>query len=351
MTKPIISIIVPVYNCEKYIGRLINSVLVQSYPNFELIILNDGSTDNTKEKIEEFKDIRISVINKENTGVSDTRNEGIKLAKGKYICFLDSDDYIDQGYFEAIINYFKEYPNLELLNFGFYSDIENENLKETSSDIINYKESFYQNREEIKNDLVNLWDSHMLYNPVNKVYLSKIIKDNSIQFPEYNWGEDIEFNRRYVKHINNLYNSSLAFYHYIREREGASTKNYKNNLLSIRKKEYDDFNAYFDLWGVPKEEYIEFSSRRHIERILGCIENTFCSNMSFKDKYREIKMIVNDDLTRRTLKVAKPKSKKTKIALIPIRLKSTLLTMLMGKLFHYIKSSHPNLFNKLKNRR
>lgn len=351
MAKPIISIIVPVYNCEKYIGRLINSVLIQSYSDFELIILNDGSMDNTKEKIEEFKDPRISVINKENTGVSDTRNRGLKLAKGKYICFLDSDDYIDQGYFESIINYFDKYPKLELLNFGFYSETENENLEVMGKDKIIYKEKFYQNKEEIKQDFVELWDNTMLYNIWNKTYLSEVIRENNIVFPKYNWGEDIEFNRCYLLHATNLYNSTKTFYHYIREREGAVTKNYKENLFDIRKKEYIEFNNYFEKWQIPSKKYIEFSSRRFIERLLGCIENIYCSDMKFKERFKEIKIIINDELTRQTIKVVKPKSKKTKIALIPVKLKSVILTMIMGKTFHYIKVKHPNIFNKIKNRR
>lgn len=349
--KPIISVIIPIYNCEKYLDRLINSILIQEYKNFELILLNDGSTDGSKEKLETYKDERIKIINKENTGVSDTRNTGLKIASGDLICFLDSDDYISPNYFETIIKYFKNNNKIELLNFAFYSETEDKNLNQISIDKISYHEYFYENKEEIKKDFVALWDNTMLYNLWNKVYLSKIIKENKIEFPKTNWGEDIIFNRIYLKCINNLYNSNKAFYHYIREREGALTKNYKENLFETRKKEYFEFNAYFESWNISEKKYIEFSSRRFIERILGCIENIYCKKTTFKKRYREIKIIVSDSLTRQTIKIAKPKSKKTKIALIPIKLKSTLLTMLMGRIFHYIKVKHPSMFNMLKNRR
>lgn len=350
--KPVISVIVPIYNCEQYIDRLINSILTQNYENFELILINDGSTDNSIEKLKKYNnEEKIKIINKENTGVSDTRNKGLSIAKGDLICFIDSDDYISSNYFETIIKYFAENSKIELLNFGFYSETENSNLEQINIDKISYKEKFYENKEAIKKDFVDLWDNTMLYNIWNKVYLNKIIKENNLEFSNTNWGEDIIFNRLYLKCINNMYNSNKAFYHYIREREGALTKNYKENLFETRKKEYYEFNAYFELWNIKKEEYLEFSSRRFVERMLGCIENIYCKETTFKVRYQEIKKIVKDDLVRETIKAAKPKSKKTKITLIPIKLKSVLLTMLMGRMFHYIKVKHPSTFNKLKNRR
>jgi len=346
-----ISVIVPVYNCDKYINRLINSILKQSYKNYEVIVLNDGSTDRSKELLGNFNDEKIKVIDKENTGVSDTRNKGLKLATGELICFLDSDDYIEQDYFKTIIEYFEKYKDTQLLNFGFYSDVEDKNLNCVSSDIIVYKEEFYNKRSLIRNDFVNLWDNTMLYNIWNKVYLNKIIKQNNIKFPEVNWGEDVLFNRAYLNVIHKLYNSKKMFYHYIREREGAATKNYKKDLFNIRKKEFFDFNEYFEVWEIKKEDYYEFSCRRFIERVLGCIENVYCSNLSFKDRYKEIKLIILDDLTKETIKNVKPRSKKIKIMLIPIKLKCTILTMMMGKSFHVIKTKCPSVFNKLKNRR
>ena len=349
--KPKISVIIPIYNCEKYLKRLIDSILSQSYANFELILINDGSKDNSGEIIKTYQDKRIKILDKENTGVSDSRNKGLEIATGELICFLDSDDYVSPNYFETIISYFEKYPKIELLNFGFYSETENDKLERINYDLISYKEKYYENKEEIKKDFVELWDNTMLYNIWNKVFLNRIIKENSIEFSSHNWGEDVIFNRIYLRCIKNLYNSKQAFYHYVREREGALTKNYKENLFDTRKKEYYEFNAYFKIWDIKEEEYIEFSSRRFIERILGCIENIYCQDTTFKKRYQEIKKIVKDDLTRETLKVAKPKSKKTKITLIPIKLKSVLLTMLMGKIFHYIKVKHPSTFNKLKNRR
>lgn len=347
------SIIVPVYNCQDYISRCIESVLNQNTKDLELILINDGSTDSSKTMIEEYKKDSelIKVINKKNEGVSKARNIGLKEATGKYILFLDADDYLEENYIKEINEILKKYKNVELINFGFYSDVEDMEFNNLSRDEITYKDKFYKDKKSLAKDFVDLWDNTMLYNIWNKVYIKKIIDENNIKFPKSNWGEDVEFNRLYLNAIKNMYNSNKCFYHYIRERNGAATKNYKENLFEIRKNEFKEFNEYFESWNIKKDKYYEFSCRRYIERILGCIENIYCSDMNFKLRFKEIKKMINDPITREALEYTKPKSKKIKLMLIPIKLRLTLITMLMGKTFNSIKIKHPDLFNKLKNRR
>lgn len=353
MNHIIFSVIVAAYNCEKYLERCINSIALQSYKNIEIILVDDGSIDKTYELCDTLakKYNCIKIIHQENAGVSCARNNGLKIITGKYVCFVDADDYLDLNFFPELVNLINMKPSYELYNFGFYSDVENGNLKTISSDIINYQIKSYNSHFSIKNDFVNLWDNTMLYNVWNKVYLKDIIKENNISFPSYNWGEDIEFNRKYLDCIDSMYNSNKCYYHYVRERKGAVTQKYKPEIFSIRKKEFKEFNDYFESWNISSEEYMEFSSRRFIERVLGCIENSYCISMNFKQRYAEIKEIIKDSITRETLKYTKPKSKKVKIMLIPIKLKSVLLTMLMGKIFHFVKIKWPSLFNKMKNKR
>lgn len=347
------SIIVPVYNCQDYIERCIESVLKQGTKDIELIIIDDGSTDNSGLFLDEYakENSLIKVIHKKNEGVSAARNDALNIASGKYILFLDVDDFIDDNYIKEINKIIDKYPKIELINFAFYSDVEDMEFNNLSRDEIKYKEKYYKDKKSIKKDFVELWDNTMLYNIWNKVYVRKIIEENSIRFPKSNWGEDVDFNQKYLNVINNMYNSNKCFYHYIRERAGAATKKYKENIFEIRKNEFKQFNEYFESWNIKKEKYYEFSCRRYIERVLGCIENVYCSNMKFIERYKEIKTIIKDETTRETLKYAQPKSKKIKLMLIPIKLKLTLAAMLMGKTFNEVKTKHPELFNKLKNRR
>lgn len=102
MENGLISVIIPVYNAEKYLQETIQSVLNQTYSNFEIIAVNDGSKDTSLEILQKFTDYRIRIINKENTGVSDTRNVAIKAAKGEFVCFLDADDYLSPHYLQRL---------------------------------------------------------------------------------------------------------------------------------------------------------------------------------------------------------------------------------------------------------
>lgn len=347
------SIIIPVYNAEKYIERTVESVLKQTYDGFELILINDGSKDSSKEKCEKLAQVNKKVIffDKKNEGVSKTRNFGIQKSNYKYICFMDADDYIDKDMLEEYANIIEKYPSLEMINSGYFSEVfSNENIQH---DKIFLKEKFYFNREEMQKDFVLFWDKHLLYNIWNKVYIKDIILKNKINFPNYNWGEDIEFNREYLLSINNIYNTEKCFYHYIRGREDTITGKYIENLYEIRLRENQEFKDYFDKFGIKKSNYEEFCARRHIERTLGCIENLFNEEckMSFKEKYKEIKKIIYDETTREELKKIKPQSKKIKILLIPYRVKSVLLAMIMGKGLAFCKRKFPQLFNSLKNKR
>lgn len=351
MSEPKISVIIPIYNVEKYISRLLESLLSQSYLNFELILLNDGSTDNTLNELKKFDDNRIILVDKKNTGVSDTRNKGLELVTGDLLTFVDSDDFVSENYFQTIVDIYNQNNKPDLINFGFYSEVENDNFEIVSSDTINYSSVLYSNREEIKNDFVSLWDHTMLYNIWNKVYKVDIVKNNDIKFVKANWGEDVIFNRDYLNIINTFYNSEKCFYHYIRERKGALTKNFKKNLFEIRKQEFFEYNEYFERWNIDKNLYYEFSCRRFVERVLGCFENIYCSGISFKEKYKNFKIMILDKDVREALKFARFKSVKVKILVLPIRFKLVLLETFLISLVHFIKVSNPEVFNKMKNRR
>jgi teichuronic acid biosynthesis glycosyltransferase TuaG len=109
---PLVSIIVPCYNAERYVADTIQSVLGQSYLHFELICLNDGSTDSTEKVLLSFKDPRVQYISKANTGVSDTRNQGFDQSKGKYILYLDADDILSENFLKRRVDYLNHHPEM-----------------------------------------------------------------------------------------------------------------------------------------------------------------------------------------------------------------------------------------------
>ena len=120
-----ISVIIPAYNCEKYLEQCVRSVLAQIYQNLEIIIVNDGSTDTTGKIMEQLaqEDKRIKTLHKENTGVGETRNVGLSLATGDYICFIDSDDWMDPNHIDDLYQVLtKTDSDIAITNFSQYND-------------------------------------------------------------------------------------------------------------------------------------------------------------------------------------------------------------------------------------
>ena len=196
-----------------------------------------------------------------------------------------------------------------------------------------------------------LWDKHMLYNVWNKVYRLDIIRENNIFFPKYNFGEDMDFNIEYLKYVNRFYNSSTPYYHYIKERMNSITTKYNDRLFEIRIKEYYKFNSYLKEQGLEGEKSREFSSRRFLERAIGCIENICGSDLRLSVKRDKVKLICTNKLVIETIKIAKFKSIKMKILVTLVESKNITLIYLFFRSVSIIRKRFPNIFNKLKNSR
>jgi len=171
-----ITVIVPVYNVEHYLDKCLDSLINQTYKNLEIIVINDGSTDNSLEVIKEYADANdfIRVIDKENEGVAKTRNKGIQLAKGKYVVFIDNDDFVDSDYLER-----------------FYNEIDQEQL-----DIVlgGYKRVNQEMKTLFKQDLTQSeWSKYIVVAPWARIYRTSFLTDNNIQFFDYPIGEDVIF--------------------------------------------------------------------------------------------------------------------------------------------------------------
>lgn len=207
MFNKLVSIIIPAYNCETSIAYAIKSVLLQSYQNIELIVINDGSTDNTLLKIKKIakNNDKIKVISQNNKGVSEARNNGIKVSKGTYIMFLDADDILNKNALESLINGFKYEIDLAVGSFfEINGEIKSEHLLPIEKDLVfnlnNIPEEFYING---------------FFHPCwGKLYLSKIIKENNIMFPSQRLSEDSMFNCAYLKHCKKIYLTKESVYIY-----------------------------------------------------------------------------------------------------------------------------------------
>lgn len=225
LSTPLVSIIVPCYNIEKYIENCVQSILKQTFSNFELLLIDDGSSDDTLKVLNNLQknDKRIKILNHKNRGVSYSRNIGIQQSIADYIIFIDGDDFIE---FDFIESHIKEIKNQEwvvsgMINVKQSKKEKNKNfikLLKSTSDFIIEKKNFFK-----------LIEYNSLATPCCRVYSSEIIKKNKIQFLEnISYQEDLLFNLEYMKHIHNIRLIDYFGYHYIEHDNGSSSRYHFN---------------------------------------------------------------------------------------------------------------------------
>ncbi|MFQ6793630.1 MAG: glycosyltransferase family 2 protein [Thomasclavelia sp.] len=229
MEEDKVSIIVPVYNVEKFLGKCLESIITQTYQNIEIVVINDGSTDNSLAICQEYekKDSRIYLINSMNEGVSSARNKGIKKATGKYLAFVDSDDYIEKNMIETLVKRQKE-TNAELV----ICDLFFENIY---GNCITQKNNFNINYVLLKDTAISVLSIKKGFYGflVNKLFIRDIIIKNSIMLnPKIRFREDLLFCIEYIRYINFSSYVKNKFYHYVNH-ENATTS--EKNITNAKK--------------------------------------------------------------------------------------------------------------------
>lgn len=218
--KPLISIIVPVYNVEEFLEKCIDSILNQTFKNFELILINDGSTDNSGNICEKYskKDDRIIVIHKKNGGVSSARNVGLDLAQGEYIGFVDSDDFIEEDMYELLYTLITE-TKKDIANVGI--NFIYENIKVESS---KYDKKIFNKYEAMENLLKYKFYGDYIWTNLFKADLIKKFKFKNVYY------EDIDLMYQLIDKSNGIVTIGKQKYNYL-QRENSITKSKKLKLL------------------------------------------------------------------------------------------------------------------------
>ena len=209
--KALISIIIPVYKVEKYLEKCIQSVINQTYENLQIILVDDGSPDNCGKICDEYakKDHRIEVIHKSNGGLSDARNKGLEIAKGEYIGFVDSDDYIESDMYEVLYNLLKQY-NVDVSICNFYTVSQGKiAIKNADNGIKEY------NRIEILKEI--LLDNNIQSYAWNKLYKKELF--NEIKYPVGKKYEDIGTTFYLLEKCNKVVITGKPEYYYINRQD------------------------------------------------------------------------------------------------------------------------------------
>lgn len=345
-----ISVITPVYNVQEYLEKSIRSILTQTLTDFELIIIDDGSTDDSGKIADKLKneDKRIRVVHKINGGAASARNEGIKVSKGKYLYFPDPDDWLDSKYLEILYNC-AEKNNSKLVISGFtmeYSNLINE--KESVSYKVRKKNAVYSSREEVRNNIHNYFNNTMFAVPWNKLFLSNYVKENSIFFPSVKW-DDMHFNLEIVKGIDNVSICGSTGYHFLRLRSGSeTTKVFKSDLYQKRREQFEHILKIYRFWNIKEERIYNYLYGYYGSRLIECIQEISTSNI--KNKKDKISFILKDEFNHNALKKAQYESKIFKILACPLKYDIPSVCFFEGYLIGFIKENTSNTFYKLKSK-
>lgn len=261
-----LSIVIPIYNAERYLKRCIESTINNDEEEIEIILINDGSKDNSEKICQEFtkKDKRIKYIFTENKGCSSARNLGIDLSVGEYIWFIDSDDFIEKNAIKNILEEIKKEP--EIIIFGTRQ-------KEIRDEI----DRIILPKEESKNEFV--YNQTELFNPPwNKIYKKEIIKSNKIYFlKNCHMGEDMVFNFKYFYYINKINFIKKYLYNYWLE-DGVSYS------LEKRIEIFKSFDEIFEFYRNKNFEIMKAVFKKYYEiNAIKCVYKTILYSSSDKD--------------------------------------------------------------------
>lgn len=336
-----ISIIIPVHNVEEYLEKCLNSIIFQINEQDEIILINDNSQDSSEEICKKFAEQynNIKFENGAYGGPSKTRNIGIKMATGKYIMFVDSDDYLKNNYISRMIkdiekyeltvcSYYFEYPDIKKIKPQKYDEEKTEN----------------ETIEIMKDDFITLYSRQLLNLVWNKIYYANIIKENNILFDEnVTKGEDLLFNLEYIKHINtNIAVINEPLYYYVSKKTGLNrsfkepiedrlkrTENVYKKMKAISEKNNnviisEIINMYFihlrnyisenEIKHNINKEFANKLDRPEIREMLDNIKNNEIPNLKFVKKlYYNKKIIFMFLYNKLILKLSKRRIKRGEI--------------------------------------
>lgn len=263
----LISVMIPVYNAQKHIGKCIESLLNQTYTNIQIVIVNDGSKDDSQIICEEYakKDKRIKLVNQPNGGEGAARNTGLKEADGKYLCFVDADDYVKEDFIENFYNLHKKY-NSELSICGFTELKGEEIINETSGNVEQLNQA--QAMEKLLKE-----DSFKGY-VWNKMFKMDIIREHKLQFDVTLavW-TDVLFVFNYMEHIDRVAFDPTPKYYYIYVENSASHE--QNHVLGVSKS-YSAIRAKEQMIDKIPEGYIGVDRQiriRFVQSALAVLRN------------------------------------------------------------------------------
>lgn len=335
-----ISVILPVYNVEKYLDRCIQSILNQTLNSIEIIIVNDGSTDKSGKILNLYaeKDSRIKVIHQKNQGVSVARNQGLLAANGEYIAFIDPDDWIDNNMFEKLYCEAVQNDCDVVISCFFREDINNNKSVKTFH-------PFESNKLLLKDDIRDDICSQLLLNGFFTVVWDKIYRRSFLEkykikmYDDVKLREDYFFNMDVFGYAERVKYLPIPFYHY-RDTPNSALKKYYKDLFQFDIKLYNKKKEYSGEWFINNEKYLNKISYDFLMDVYNNVIKVYNKNNIdvIKNKWKDIYRIVNHLDTRQALQQCEHYNSKDRISNMKIYLIKSKYIILLNLLSFFINN-------------
>lgn len=281
--KPLISVIVPVYNVENYLHKCVDSILAQTLNDFELILVDDGSLDNCGDICDEYakKDWRVRVIHKPNGGVSSARNAGIEFARGEWLCFVDGDDTVEVDYLLKLVKGANPQNDNQFALCGYRNVYIN---KENESDTHTFAQDY--NSVGIVEALCMAERNNIINSPVCKLFKKNILIDNKLRFDRtISYGEDHLFVLDYCLFVNRAFISNYVGYNYFhRGNDSLTSTNANTGKFVVYVEKLDQ--AYDNVLKVLDDDKLRsVLNNRLFEHIVRALYFLIDSNDTYANKH------------------------------------------------------------------
>ena len=312
---PFFSIIMPVYGVERYLKQSVDSVLNQTFKDFELILVDDCSPDKSPAICDEYalKDDRIKVIHKPvNEGLGKARNTGFSAVTGEYVTYMDSDDTIQENMLETLFEVCKQ---SDITVFGINMIHEDAGGNETSRQILTPKEYFGDTKTSVGQCFVNLSKARVFQYVCSKLYRYEFLKRANVEFESTQLIEDFLFNIEIFKKANTVRCISQPFYNYRKPAHQTLVSSYSPNFFGLIKRKYLLEKDFLKQMDIENDESLSLVYLNHIKHLISTyIRNQSpTAKLSILQRIDFIKNTLRDDTVKRALKECKPKGLKNKI--------------------------------------
>ena len=323
--KPLLTVVIPVYNVEKYLNRCLESILIQGWKNYDIILVDDGSTDRSPQICDDYVKAYdfISVIHKENGGLSDARNTGLSQAKGEYVYFPDSDDWLEPDTFIALA----------------------EALESQKFDIISFNREFVKGEEDViisdpvetqvfdgKDAFVQMLKHSYITGFANdKIYRKSLFTDHNVQFPIGKYYEDLGTNYKLFLSAKKVYATNQKYYHYLIDNPDSITQSWNE------KKFRDMFEFYKEVFystfvrSQLNQEELQISQLYYVNGLTHILASLYKSKLD--KKYIDITKEVKQELVKNSVSLSQMKDQPNKLKYILFRLKVLRLAFSIQNIF------------------